>query len=92
LAADGLAGSDTVTDNAANPTVLQILEDGPCDPTGTIPDLLAAGAINQGEAMALSHVADHSLQGLTRLLELLVEQGHLTPLEAQLLFAIASAG
>jgi hypothetical protein len=90
LAADGLAGGYSVLRNLANPTEQDILNGGPCDPADTIGELFAAGAINQGAATALLQLADNSLTGLSSLLTVFVQNGILTPLEAQLLFVIAS--
>jgi hypothetical protein len=90
LAAGGLAGGYSVSGNVANPTEQDILNGGPCDPADTIGELFAAGAINQGEATALLHLADNSLTGLANFLTVLVQYGVLTPVEAQLLFVIAS--
>jgi hypothetical protein len=90
LAADGLAGGYSVSRNFANPTEQDILNGGPCDPADTIGELFAGGAINQGEATALLQLADNSLTGLANFLTVLVQNGILTPLEAKLLFVIAS--
>ena len=91
LAGDGLGGNYEVSSNGENPSVQDILDEGPCDPADTIGELLAEGAINEGMAMALLQLADNSLEGLAGILTGFVQGGILTPSESQLLLAIASS-
>ena len=88
--ADGLVGSFNVSNNFVNPSEGDILQAGPCDPADTIGDLLDDGTINQGQANALTRLAEKNLGALANLLSAFVNAGILTESEAQLLLVIAS--